>query len=319
MSTNLILGCLAACVSVSVPLSLALVRANTRARNLQHHLTNVFASKLEHDSRHAAINKVKDDFICNLSHELRTPLTAIHGALGLLSARLMGTIDEKDQNLLRIATRNTDRLIRLINQILDLERLESGCDPLILNDCSLRGLTEQAVDLMSSTAESAAVKVLLIPAAPPEVVLTGRASTFNGDPDRIVQVLTSLLSNSIKFSDPGGVIELHIGSDAESVLLRVSDYGRGIPDDKLDAIFGRFQQVESADARQKDGIGLGLAICRTIIHQHGGSIWAESNSHIGRGPGTSFFVSLPRKRHPRDLANTLSANLPVAAARQSLR
>ena len=304
MSYNFILGCLASSVAVSVPLSLALVRANSRVRSLQCELETASATHLEHDSRRSAMDTVKDEFISTVSHELRTPLTSIHGALGLLSAGLAGKVDEKSQNLLRIANSNTDRLIRLINDILDLERMQSGRDPLQIRRTSLRDLAQQAVDSMSSIAESASVKLDLIPTAPPEAVF------FNGDPDRILQVLTNLLSNAIKFSNPGGTVELHIDADPESVLLRVSDAGRGIPLDKLESIFDRFQQVEASDARKKGGTGLGLAICRSIVEQHSGIIWAESNAQHQRGPGASFLVSLPRVSRSQDVAETVTSATP---------
>ena len=306
MSDHFILGFLASCVAVSVPLSIALVRANSRARKLQHQLETASATQLEHDSRRTQIDSVKDEFISTVSHELRTPLTSIHGALGLLSAGLMGKVDDKSQNLLRIAASNTDRLIRLINDILDLERMKSGRDPLQIRRTSLSELAHQAIDSMSSIADSAKVRLELVPSAPPEAVF------FNGDPDRLLQVLTNLLSNAIKFSNPGGTVEVHTGANLDAVLLRVSDAGRGIPLDKLESIFDRFQQVETADARKKGGTGLGLAICRTIIDQHSGTIWAESNPQHQRGPGASFLVSLPRVSRSHDVADAAAATTPPA-------
>ena len=240
------------------------------------------------------MDQIKDEFISTVSHELRTPLTSIRGALGLLSAGLMGTVDAKAQNLLRIAVTNTDRLIRLINDILDLERMESGRAPLRICRCSLRELTQQAIETMTAMADAASVKLELALIAPPEAVF------FDGDSDRILQVLTNLLSNAVKFSPPHSRVEIRIEASVDAVLLRVCDQGRGIPLDKLDSIFDRFQQVEAADARQKGGTGLGLAICRTIVQQHNGTIWAESNSHHNRGAGASLLVSLPRRSRMQD-------------------
>ena len=310
MSIPFIFGCLASSAVVSVPLAVTLVRANSRVRSLQHQLASASASRLENDSRRSEMDTVKDEFISTVSHELRTPLTSIHGALGLLSAGLIGKLDDKSHNLLRIATSNTDRLIRLINDILDLERMKSGRDPLQIRRTSLRELANLAIDSMASIADSANVSLQLVPSAPPEAVF------FNGDPDRLLQVLTNLLSNAIKFSNPGGIVEVHIGADHDSVLLRVSDAGRGIPLDKLETIFDRFQQVEAADARKKGGTGLGLAICRTIIDQHSGSIWAEANPQHQRGPGASFLVSLPRVSRSYDVAETAPA---IAAATPQTR
>ena len=166
----------------------------------------------------------------------------------------MGNVDAKAQTLLRIAVTNTDRLIRLINDILDLERMQSGRAPLHIRRCSLRELAQQSIDTMAPMADGAQVKLDLMLAAP------GEAVYFDGDADRILQVLTNLLSNAVKFSPPESTVQMRIEADAQSVLLRVADQGRGIPAEKLDTIFDRFQQVEASDARQKGGTGLGLAI-----------------------------------------------------------
>lgn len=282
---------------IPVGLAYALLRKNERVRALEAELTAARESQKSQDSlltERSELDTIKDEFISTVSHELRTPLTSIRGALGLLSAGLMGTMDAKAQNLLRIAVTNTDRLIRLINDILDLERMQSGSDPLHLARCSFRDLAQQSIETMTAMADGALVKLEFLLAAPPESVY------FDGDPDRILQVLTNLLSNAIKFSPSGGTVEIRIEADLDSILLRISDQGRGIPLDQLDSIFDRFKQVEASDARQKGGTGLGLAICRTIVHQHNGSIWAESNVQQGRGPGASLVVSVPRVTRVQD-------------------
>lgn len=284
-------------VVVSAALAAALVHARTTIRELRTKLAAATEAQRTKDSllvQRSELDQIKDEFISTVSHELRTPLTSIRGALGLLSAGLMGAMDTKAQNLLRIAVTNTDRLIRLINDILDLERMESGRAPLQVRRCSLRDLAQQSVETMTAMAEAAHVKLELVLIAAPEAVY------FDGDSDRILQVLTNLLSNAVKFSPTNSSVELRIEADTNSVLLRVSDQGRGIPIDKLDTIFDRFQQVEASDARQKGGTGLGLAICRTIVQQHNGTIWAESNMQHHRGPGASLYVSLPRSNRAQD-------------------
>ncbi|HEX9201805.1 MAG TPA: ATP-binding protein [Acidobacteriaceae bacterium] len=237
------------------------------------------------------LDSVKDEFISTVSHELRTPLTSIRGALGLLSAGLLGNVDAKAQNLLRIASSNTERLIRLINDILDLERMESGRAPLKLRRSSIQDLAREAVDTMTTMAEGAGIHLELTCYAPRDSIY------FDADPDRILQVLTNLLSNAIKFSPAGSTVSVQIDSDLNSVLLKVVDHGRGIPADKLEAVFDRFQQVESSDASKKGGTGLGLAICRSIIQQHGGAIWAQPNQS---GPGTTLWVQLSRSARASD-------------------
>jgi signal transduction histidine kinase/FixJ family two-component response regulator len=254
----------------------------------------------------ADLDQMKNEFISTVSHELRTPLTSIRGALGLLSSGLLGNVDGKAQSLLRIASTNSERLIRLINDILDLERMESGRAPVNLLRCSIFDLAREAVDAMNTMADAAQIHLSLTCHAAPEAIY------FDADPDRILQVLTNLLSNAIKFSPPETTVSIEIDANEELLFLKVVDRGRGIPDDKLECIFDRFQQVESSDASKKGGTGLGLAICRSIVQQHGGVIWAQSNQsgavshqkgmqprHNGikpsyGTPGTTFCVQFKR-------------------------
>ena len=235
------------------------------------------------------LDTVKDEFISTVSHELRTPLTSIRGALGLLSAGLMGKVDDRAANLLRIASTNTDRLVRLINDILDLERMDSGNAPIRLRPCSLRELVLQSMDTMAAMATEAGVYL--------DCSFGNQGGTvlFEGDPDRLQQVLTNLLSNAIKFSSTGSTVRVETSTHPSDLFVRVQDQGRGIPAEKLESIFGRFNQVEASDSRQKGGTGLGLAICRSIVQQHGGHIWAERNDSLLPGMGgTTFTVRLPR-------------------------
>ena len=150
-------------------------------------------------TQRSELDTLKDEFISTVSHELRTPLTSIRGALGLLSSGIIGDVDAKALNLLRIAVTNTDRLIRLINDILDLERMESGRAPLQIRRCSLRDLAQQAIETMTPMADGNTVHLALEPSTVGPGRLS-RALFFDGDADRILQVLTNLLSNAIKFS-----------------------------------------------------------------------------------------------------------------------
>lgn len=232
-------------------------------------------------SQRYALDRMKDEFISTVSHELRTPLTSIRGALGLLSAGLLGEISEKASNLMRIAVSNSDRLVRLINDILDLERMQSGRAPLSFRTCALNELAQQAIDALQPMAEAAQVK-LHLEAGPTNV---------ESDSDRILQVITNLLSNAIKFSPPQSTVRIVMEKTFDGASFSVIDQGRGIPADKLESIFDRFQQVDASDSRQKGGTGLGLAICRTIAEQHGGRIWAEQNPDHG----ATFRVFLPER------------------------
>ena len=230
-------------------------------------------------SQRHALESLKDEFISTVSHELRTPLTSIRGALGLLSSGMLGEVNDKAANLLRIALTNSDRLVRLINDILDLERIQSGKEPLTFRPVQLAEIVRQAIEGMSPVAESAGV-TLMHDFVQAEV---------DSDPDRMLQVLTNLLSNAVKFSPAGSTVAVSLRSGVSGVTIAVEDRGRGIPADKLEAVFGRFQQVEASDSRQKGGSGLGLAICRTIVLQHSGRIWVERNAENG----STFYVFLP--------------------------
>ena len=230
-------------------------------------------------SQRFALDRLKDEFISTVSHELRTPLTSIRGALGLLSSGILGEMNDKAANLLRIASTNSDRLVRLINDILDLERIQSGREPLAFRTVKLAEIVHQAIDGMAPVAEAAGV----------QLIHDTSQAEIAADPDRLLQVLTNLLSNAVKFSPPSSTISVMLRPGSNGVTLSVIDQGRGIPEDKLEAVFGRFQQVDASDSRQKGGSGLGLAICRTIVLQHAGRIWAERNSVRG----TTFRVFLP--------------------------
>jgi PAS domain S-box-containing protein len=230
-------------------------------------------------SQRYALDRMKDEFISTVSHELRTPLTSIRGALGLLSHGLLGEMSEKAANLLRIAVSNSDRLVRLINDILDLERMQSGRAPLAFRACAVNELARQVADAMQPMADAARVRLQV----------EAEAITVETDADRLMQVITNLLSNAIKFSSPDSTVRVIVEHSKEGASFSVIDRGRGIPVDKLESIFDRFHQVDASDSRQKGGTGLGLAICRTIIQQHGGRIWAERNAD----QGSTFRVLLP--------------------------
>jgi PAS domain S-box-containing protein len=241
-----------------------------------------------------AINRMKDEFISVVSHELRTPITAIQGALALLGAGVYANRPEKARRMLDIAINNSDRLVRLVDDILSFERLESGQVQLEKEPCQVAHLLYQAIDSVQPLADQAAITLALTP-------LT---TTLVAAPDAIVQVLTNLLSNAIKFSNPGQTVwvkaEIDEGAmSSTSIIVTVRDNGRGIPADKLDRIFEQFQQVDASDSRQRGGTGLGLAICKRIVEQHQGQIWVESKE----GQGSTFFVTLPLTPSPLEAAH----------------
>ncbi|UIE36651.1 sensor histidine kinase [Leptodesmis sichuanensis] len=312
------------------------------------------------------LDRIKDEFISIVSHELRTPLTAIRGSLGILDAGVLSNEPETSRHMLRVALNNSERLVRLVNDILDLERLESGKVNLVMQSCEVNDLIQQAVESVQAIATGSFIRIAWAPVS----------AQVWAAPDAIVQTLTNLLGNAIKFSPEGSTIWLRAERESEAwgnengevkieadgkqaaeelalvishasvshaspiaprpegrslqegkqdgphrmlnspvpnpepqahqltkdrghrplanpkfsyILFSIKDQGRGIPAEKLEYIFDRFQQVDVFDSRQKGGTGLGLAICKSIVHQHGGQIWVESSP----GQGSTFYFTLP--------------------------
>jgi len=229
-----------------------------------------------------ALDRMKDEFISTVSHELRTPLTSLRAALGLVTGGTLAARPEKLQQMLDIATGNTDRLVRLVNDILELERIGSGKAELHYTMCSADDLFRRAAGLQQTDASKAQLRI----------TFNSQGVNVWADPDRILQTLTNLISNAIKFSPPGTEVHLRARRiDANEAEIQVRDQGRGIPEDKLESIFERFHQVDASDSRTMGGTGLGLAICRSIVSQHGGRIWATSTV----GKGSAFHFTLPTR------------------------
>jgi PAS domain S-box-containing protein len=235
-------------------------------------------------SERRAMERLKDEFVSTVSHELRTPLTSIRGALGLLNSGSLGALPDKGMRMLHIAMTNTDRLVRLINDILDIERLDSGKIELHRVDVDAQGLLELAIDGIQAMAESAGVAIALEP----------MRHTIFVDSDRIVQTVTNLLSNAIKFSAAGTAVTISAEMSGAMLVVKVADHGRGIPEDKRSVIFERFKQVDASDSREKGGSGLGLAITTSIVLAHGGTIWTERNGE----QGSIFLFTVPLSMPP---------------------
>jgi len=235
--------------------------------------------ELRDDIRHLKeVERLKTDFVSTVSHELRTPLTAIRGALGLVLAGTTGSVAPKTRDLLQIGLQNTERLIRLINDILDIERIEAGHLIVRREPCELATILRTTVDSLRTVAMEAQVTL----------ALEGNDSAVvTGDPDRLVQVFTNLISNAVRFSPPGETVTVALRTTPTSVVVFVSDRGPGIPLEFRRRIFGKFQQADPAGSA--GGAGLGLAIVRAIVERHGGSIRFDS----APGHGTTFITELP--------------------------
>lgn len=224
------------------------------------------------------VERMKDEFISVVSHELRTPLTSIKGSLGLIAGGAVGELPPAAARMVSIALDSSERLTRLINDILDIERIQSGSVPMRMTASRIEDVLLQARAELGPLATAAGL-----------TLETTGSGTVHADPDRVAQVLSNLVGNAVKFSPVGSRVRVQARPSGADVLFQVTDEGRGIPTDKLEAVFERFQQVDSSDSREKGGTGLGLAICRTIIERHGGRIWVESSV----GAGTTFSFTLP--------------------------
>ena len=239
-------------------------------------------------SERKEVDRLKGEFVSMVSHELRTPLTSIRGALGLLAGGRLDAAPEKRQRMIDLAAANTDRLIRLINDILDVERLNSNAATFELAECGARALVEHSVDTLNPLAERSGI------------TLSWTADDVKvwADPDRMAQTLMNLIDNAIKFSPAGSIVEVSVVASEAVATFSVRDQGRGIPRDKLESVFDRFQQVDESDSREKGGTGLGLAISRGIVQQHGGKLWVEST--LGEGATFRFTIPLVRPNAAAD-------------------
>jgi PAS domain S-box-containing protein len=227
------------------------------------------------------IERLKDEFVSTVSHELRTPLTSISGSLGLLAGQWASKLPESAARLLAIAHTNSQRLVRLINDILDIEKLESGHVVFNFSQVAVRTLVEHAIEDNRGFAESYGVRVRLD---------TDSADLdVNADPDRLAQVVTNLLSNAIKFSPADGEVLIAVTKNENRVRITVRDHGSGVPDDFKLHIFEKFAQADATNTRQKSGTGLGLSIVKQIVERLGGKVGFDDPP----GGGAAFYVELP--------------------------
>jgi PAS domain S-box-containing protein len=243
-------------------------------------------------TKETEVDRMKNDFIATVSHELRTPMTSIKGSLGLVLGGVAGPVDGEVKELLTIAQNNTDRLIRLINDILDISRIEAGKMEIKKGPLSLHEAVMRAVRELEGFAAQRSIHVT--PVVPDDMP---RAMA---DADRVQQVMVNLLSNAIKFSDVGGVVTVTAGHGSGEVWVRVEDAGPGIAPEHQEMIFAKFHRVDNASTRRTGGTGLGLAICKAIVEDHGGRIWVESE--VGKGSAFSFTLPVEAELRPLDVS-----------------
>jgi two-component system, OmpR family, sensor histidine kinase VicK len=241
-------------------------------------------------SERRRLERMKDEFISTVSHELRTPLTSLRASLGLIASGSLDKRPEKQRQMIEMAIGNSDRLIRLVNDILDFDSVEKGRLPLHRQPVEAIDLLRRAADIAHNQATQARITFRIQPSS----------GVVFADEDRVLQVLNELVTNAVKFSPQDTIIRLSAqpapatspgtgASGLGEVCFIIEDQGRGIAPDKLERIFERFQQGDASDSRALGGTGLGLALCRSIVEQHGGRIWAEST----QGQGSRFMFTLP--------------------------
>jgi signal transduction histidine kinase len=227
-----------------------------------------------------AIERLKQEFAAMISHDLRTPLTSIQLFLSMLSKGMLGDVNEKIKDKAGVADRNATRLIGLINDLLDLEKMEAGQLPLARANADACAVVNHSLESVRAFSEKHQVHLAFENA--------GSIHVF-ADEGRVIQVLVNLLSNAIKFSPSGGTVSVSVSSIGTSAKFAVADQGRGVPPELQGAIFDRFKQVDDTDSTEKKGTGLGLAICKAIVEQHGGTIAVDSVE----GSGSTFWFTLP--------------------------
>ncbi|MFT6466642.1 CHASE domain-containing protein [Halopseudomonas sp.] len=241
------------------------------------------------------VDQMKSEFVSTVSHELRTPLTSISGALGLLMGGAFGTLPEKGQKMIATAHRNSRRLAHLINDLLDIEKIEAGKLNFDLQIRPLVPLIEKAIEANETYGIERQVTVTFeSTASSPQVQI---------DSQRLNQVMANLISNAIKFSPDKGTVSVSMKTSTDKVIVSVADNGPGIPDAFRSRIFQKFSQADSSDSRTQEGTGLGLAISRELIERMGGSIGFES----ALGEGARFFFELPLHHAGPQYSDTDSA------------
>ncbi|RYG73412.1 PAS domain S-box protein, partial [bacterium] len=227
------------------------------------------------------VERMKDEFVSVVNHELRTPLTSIHGALGLVTNGLTGQLPAPALEMTQVALRNTKRLILLINDLLDIQKIEAGEMSFNRSDINLNKLIEINLEAMEAYAANLGVSF--------QPDLEQQAVFIHTDPDRLGQVLTNLFSNAAKFSPHQGVVTVKMRLVENVVRVEVHDDGSGIPVEFQPRVFDKFAQADSSATRQAGGTGLGLSICKSIMANLGGSIGFESGEKVG----TTFYIEMP--------------------------
>lgn len=224
--------------------------------------------------------RLKEEFVSMISHELRSPLTAIQAFLSLMAEGVYGELNEHGKNKVTVAERNCTRLIKLINDLLDIDKMQAGKLSLNISRISLGDVVARSIDAVRGIAEQERI----------DVQMEDIDTDIEADSERLIQVMINLLSNALKFSPPGSAVTVRHIETADAVEVRVCDQGVGIAESYQKVIFERFEQVMPGDGKKRAGSGLGLTICKAIIAQHNGLIGVESEEDRG----STFWFRLPK-------------------------
>jgi PAS domain S-box-containing protein len=249
------------------------------------HLAKDITEKKRYEHRLKELDRLKSDFVSNVSHELRTPLTAIKGSVDNMLDGITGPMNEKQTRYLARIKSNADRLTRLINDLLDLSRIEAGKIDLKPANLALVGLAQEIAENIRPVAAEKLIRL--------EVAASDTGATAWADRDKIIQVLMNLIGNAVKFTPERGKVTVAVHKNGDGwAQISVADTGPGILPEEARRIFDRFYQIAQVGKQKAKGTGLGLAICKTLVEMHGGRIWMESE--VGRG--STFFFTLPAER-----------------------
>jgi len=237
---------------------------------------------LQDVTRFKNLDRMKSEFIATVSHELRTPLTSINMAVDILSQEVLGNVNESQKDMLATAKDDCERLTKLVKELLDLSRLESGKYELKRESINLRSVVEEALKPLRLQFREKRIRL--------ETDIAQDTPEVPGDHQQLSWVITNLVSNALRYTPADGKVTIHSDIAGDSVRVSVSDSGRGIPADAIEVIFDKFVQVKRSTDATPGSVGLGLAIAKEVVEAHGGTIWVESSM----GHGSTFFFTIPR-------------------------
>lgn len=244
------------------------------------------------------MDRMKSEFVSTVSHELRTPLTSIKGALGMINSGILGVLPDKAKRMVELAHNNTERLVLLVNDLLDMEKIQAGKIDLKMDKVNLTAIVKESITMNQTYASNLKVSLVLEDNPAPCFVVA--------DSNRMLQVMANLISNAAKYSPVNDVVKIKILLDDCFVKVSVSDNGLGIPVEYHNKIFQKFSQLDASDSRQKGGTGLGLNITKAIVEHHGGQISFVSEVN----KGTTFFFTLPAWQPAQEINHPIHTKEP---------